>query len=388
MSEELFYCYDNDIKEVADKLKVSTDADVGYIFITDLHNGAYLTMDEEEHLTGYQDPEYVALREKRMIKQLEAVAEIAKNNDEIEFIAVGGDIINGYETAENAREIATGQITRQLDPLKKAGKPVFVVMGNHDDGSFHRIYYPWGGKIKPEIVFSDKYWKEHFLTPYIPEDAVFDKEYEWSKYYYYDIKKNDKTTRVIVLDTFDARLPFDEEGTVTKCDKSMLFYGHSQNELKWLATQALTPDFDGDVIFISHIAMNNEINFDDNPGGEELTALLDAFQNKLIFFDEESGIEVDYTENKGKILSYSFGHMHSELVYYDEKTKIASIGTGTATTNGGGGSPGRENCPQFTILSRGWANEKEPCFDVILVSRERLLKFNVGAGFDAEIILD
>ncbi|MEE0929233.1 MAG: metallophosphoesterase [Acutalibacteraceae bacterium] len=385
MSEELFYCYENDIKTVAQKLSAAKSDDTGYIFITDLHNGAYLTKDEDGNLTGYQDPEWVALREARMIKQLEAVATIAKDNDSIDFICVGGDMINGYETASNAREIAAGQITRQLDPLKAAGKPIFVLMGNHDDGSFHRIYYPWGGEIKPEIVFSDKYWKEHFLTPYIPEGAVFDSEYEYSKYYYYDILKNGKTTRIVALDTFDARLPFDSEGNVTACTRDMLRYGHSQNELKWLAREVLTPDFDGDVIFLCHIGMNNEINFDNNFGGEELTALLDAFQNKLVFFDDELGIEVDYTENKGKILSYHLGHMHSELVYYDPKTKIASIATGTATTNGGQGSPGRENCPAFTLLSRGWANEKEPCFDVMLVSRDRLLKFNVGAGFDAEI---
>ena len=385
MSEELLYCYDKDIAEVSEKLKVAKEGDIGYIFITDLHNGAYLTRDENDNLVGYQSPERVAFREKRMIRQLEAVAEIAKNNDAIDFICVGGDMINGYETAPNAREIASWQITSQLDPLKKSGKPVIVLMGNHDDGSFHRIYYPWGGNIKPEIVFSDKYWREHFLTPYVPENVVYDSNYKWSKYYYYDIVKGDKTTRVVALDTFDARLPFDSEGNVTKCTRDMLFYGHSDNEIKWLANEVLTPDFDGDVIILCHIGMNNEINFDNNPGGEELTALLDAFQNKLAFFDDRLGIEVDYAENKGKILVYNFGHMHSELFYFDDKTNLTHIGTGTATTNGGGGTPGRENCPQFRILSRAWDNEKEPCFDVVLASRERLLKFNVGAGQDDQI---
>ena len=120
MSEELLYCYDKDIAEVSEKLKVSKAGDVGYIFITDLHNGAYLTRDENDHLVGYQSPERVAFREKRMIRQLEAVAQIAKNNDEIDFICVGGDMINGYETAHNARDIASLQITSQLDPLKKS----------------------------------------------------------------------------------------------------------------------------------------------------------------------------------------------------------------------------------------------------------------------------
>ena len=77
--------------------------------------------------------------------------------------------------------------------------------------------------------------------------------------------------------------------------------------------------------------------------------------------------------------------MHSELVYFDKESNLSHISTGTATSNGGGGTPGREDGPAFTVLSRGWANEKEPCFDVMLASREGLKKFNVGAGADAEI---
>lgn len=383
MSEEMFYCYDKDIKAVSEKLKTAKSENVGYIFITDLHNGAYLTKDEDGNLTGYQSDEWVALREARMIKQLEAVAQIAKENDQIDFICVGGDIINGYETAENAKEIATGQITRQLDPLKAAEKPIVVLMGNHDDGSFHCIYYPWGGKIKNEIVFSDKYWKEHFLTPYIPERAVFDSSYEWSKYYYFDIVKGEKTTRVIALDTFDARLPFDENGNVLSTENRV--YGHSGNELKWLAGEALSPDFNGDAILLCHMGIDDAINFNNAPGGDKLRAFISAYQNKTAFSDEQLGINVDFTENKGKILTYHFGHMHSELTYYSEDIDLWQICTGTATPNGGRGILGQDKTIPYRILDREWATEKEPCFDVMLASRDRVQKFNVGAGEDAEM---
>lgn len=385
MSEEMFYCYGNDIKAAGEKLKVARAGDIGYIFITDLHNGAYLTKDEDGNLTGYQTDEWVALREARMIKQLEAVAEIAKHNDAIDFICVGGDIINGYETAENAKEIASGQITRQLDPLKAAGKPIAVLMGNHDDGSFHRIYYPWGGEIKPEIVFSDKYWKENFLTPYVPETAVYDSDYEWSKYYYFDIVKGEKTTRVVALDTFDARLPFDTEGNVTQCTKDMLFYGHSEQELKWLAREVMTPDFSGDVILLCHMGIDSNINFNTAPGGEDLRDFIAAFQSKTVYSNEKLGINADFTENKGKILTYHFGHMHSELTYYSKDIDLWQICTGTATPNGGRGIMGQDATIPYRKLDREWATEKEPCFDIMLASRDKIYKFNVGAGEDAEM---
>ena len=110
MSDPRIHCYTEDIKTANEKLQNAKPSDVGYIFVADLHNGAYLLENEEGHLTFYETDEAVALKEAKLIAQLEAIAEIAKNNDNIDFICVGGDIINGYETCEGAREKAAGQI--------------------------------------------------------------------------------------------------------------------------------------------------------------------------------------------------------------------------------------------------------------------------------------
>ena len=359
MKDPRIHCYTEDIKDANEKLQNAKPSDVGYIFVADLHNGAYLLENEEGYLTFYESEEAVALKEAKLVAQLEAIAEIAKNNDNIDFICVGGDIINGYETCEGAREKAAGQITRQLDVLKKSGKDVIVLMGNHDDGTFHRIYYPWGGEIHKEIAFSDKYWREHFMTPYIPKNCVYDSTYKWSKYYYYDLEKNGKTIRLVCLDNFDVRMPFDEEGNVTEWIKENVHYGYSAHQLKWLATEALPPEYDGEAMILCHMGVTSEDNGWDTPRGEKLHAFLAAYQNKTAFADEELGVNTDYSNSKGKILNYHFGHIHRNKIYYSEDIDLWQISTDTA--------------------------EHNPCFDIMLVSSDRIQRFNVGNGEDAEV---
>ncbi len=359
MKDPRIHCYTEDIKTVNEKLQNAKPSEVGYIFVSDLHNGAYLLEDEEKHLSLYESDEAVALREAKLIAQLEAIAEIAKSNDKIDFICVGGDIINGYETEEGAREKAAGQITRLLDVLKKSGKKIFVLMGNHDDGSFHRIFYPWGWEVHKDITFSDKYWREHFMTPYIPENCVYDSTYTWSKYYYYDLVKNGKSTRIVCLDNFDARMPFDEEGNVTEWINENVLYGYSAHQLKWLATEALPPEYDGEAIILCHMGVTSEDNDWDTPRSETFRAFLAAYQNKTAFADDELGVDMDYSNSKGKILSYHFGHIHKNKMYYSEDTALWKISTDTA--------------------------EHNPCFDVMLIASDRIQRFNVGNGEDADV---
>ena len=359
MSDPRIHCYTEDIKIANEKIAAAKSSDVGYIFVADLHNGAYLLKDEEGHLTFYEDDDVVALKEARLIAQLDAIAEIAKNNDSIDFICVGGDIINGYETCDGAREKAAGQITRQLDALVKSGKKVFVLMGNHDDGTFHRIFYPWGGDIHKEIAFSDKYWNDKFLAPYIPENCVHDSTYNLSKYYYYDLEKNGKSIRIVCLDNFDVRMPFDEEGNVTEWIKANVHYGYSAAQLKWLATEALPPEYEGEAMILCHMGVTSTDNGWETPRGDKLYALLSAYQNKTAFADDELGVSIDYKDSKGKILNYHFGHIHRNKIYYGEELKLWQISTDTA--------------------------EHNPCFDIMLVSSDRIQRFNVGNGEDAEV---
>ena len=359
MSSFEIHKYNEEVKAVNEKLESAKKGDIGYIFIADLHNGAYLLKDEEGHLTFYESDEVVANKEAELVAQLEAMVEIAKNNDSIDFICIGGDIINGYESEDGAREKAAGQITRLLDVAKKSGKMVFVLMGNHDDGTFHRIYYPWGGQIHKEIAFSDKYWKDNFLTPYVPQNCVYDSTYEWSKYYYCDMVKDGKKTRIVCLDSFDPRMPFDEEGNVTEWIRENVEYGYSAHQLKWLANEALPPEFDGQVVILAHMGIDTEINGYVTPRGEKLRAFLAAYQKKTVFADEDLELKVDYSNSKGKILSYQFGHIHKHLDIYGDDIDLWQISTNTAAYN--------------------------PCFDVMLVSDDRIRRFNVGRFEDSDI---
>lgn len=355
MIENTIRCYDDDIKNINIKLQIASANDIGYIFVSDLHNGAYLLTDDEGHLSFYESDELTNFKEQERLALLDAIARIAKSNDSIDFICVGGDIINGYETCDGAREKAAKLITRQLDVLKKSGKRILVLMGNHDDGSFHRIYYPWWGQVHTDIVFSDKYWKDHFLTPYIPEDCVHDSKYAFSKYYYYDLEKNGKLTRIICLDNFDARMPFDELGSVTEWIRENAEYGYSANQLKWLVSEALTPGFNGEVIVLSHMGIDKDANGHNTPRGEKLRAILSAFQTKTAFCDDELGVNIDYSKNTGKILNYHFGHIHKNTLTYGEDIDLWQISTDAA------------------------------CFDAMLVSCDGIRRLHVGSGEDAQI---
>ncbi len=356
MSDLNIHCFSEDIKIANSKLKAASKSDVGYIFVSDLHNGAYLLPDKEGHLSFYESDELTASKEALRIATLSAIAEIAKDNDNIDFICVGGDIINGYETCEDAREKAAKLITVQLDVLLKSGKKIFVLMGNHDDGSFHRIYYPWWNQIHTDIVFSDKYWNENFLVPYIPDACVHDSTYELSKYYYYDLEKNGKLTRIICLDAFDARMPFDKNGNVTEWIRENAEYGYSANQLKWLVTEALPNDFNGEAIILAHMGIDANANGHHTPRGDKLRAIFNAFQNKTAYSDEELGVNVDYSKNKGKILNFHFGHIHKSTATYGDDIDLWQISTDAA-----------------------------PCFDIMLISGECIQRINVGNAKDEQI---
>ncbi|MEE0929057.1 MAG: metallophosphoesterase, partial [Acutalibacteraceae bacterium] len=243
--------------EVATKQLASLSKDaVNYIFITDIHTGAYLT----SQMKAYESSAEVKLRAKRLVEQMTAVVKTANSDDNIDFIAIGGDIINGYETpdsplyqeAKNAaeakgetlsvREFVISQIQEVLAPLKQSEKPVFVLPGNHDDNKMQSLYYNAMGvgysKVLAEVI-SDRHWNDGVIKEFVPEDVVRDSRYtdpytgeEISKYYYYDIQKNGKTTRVVCLDIYDHRYAYDENGDITSFDTETGGIGYSVAQLQ------------------------------------------------------------------------------------------------------------------------------------------------------------
>ena len=65
------------------------------------------------------------------IKELENLVEYVNGNDEIDFVAIGGDTIQGTQT----KSTSLGFYKKAFTPFLKCNKPVFIVPGNHDDNS-------------------------------------------------------------------------------------------------------------------------------------------------------------------------------------------------------------------------------------------------------------
>jgi 3',5'-cyclic AMP phosphodiesterase CpdA len=184
---------------------------------------------------------------------------MANENDNIDFVVVGGDLTTGqYSSPESCLDAASAGIS----PLKKCTKPVLILAGNHDDNSYGTDTRASNDEsfVFSRIV-SDKYWNDRILDVYTP-DAVHDTNHQDSKYYYYDIES--KNTRVICLDAADKEAEYDKNGVVTGlklldstkpyiCTRyrtGYSFWGYSEKQLKWLATEALTAEDGWNYIFV------------------------------------------------------------------------------------------------------------------------------------------
>ena len=172
--------YDIRTQVVSDELAKQSDDAVNYMFITDIH------------FTGSIVTSYGAA----LWNQMNLITKIANENDNIDFVVVGGDITNG--TNEKA---TTMEWTKTiLSPLLDCQKPVFVLVGNHDDNSYGQL-----SSFNISRVVNDKNWNDNVIDTFvnrtlddgtvievvrgIKSDGTVDK---YSKHYYYDIEKNGK----------------------------------------------------------------------------------------------------------------------------------------------------------------------------------------------------
>lgn len=404
--------YSADIDYVTEQLDKTSDSAVNYIFITDLHTGAYLTK-VDGYWTGYEDAAAVELRHNRLKEQLTTTVNMANTDDSIDFIAIGGDIVNGYESpaspmyqaalaageVSNIREYVIWQIQDLLEPLKQSTKPVFILIGNHDDNSgqsqYYTDYYKQEGitgesTVKNAETLSDLDWKQGVMDEFINVSVIQDSSYamssgeKLSKYYYYDLEKNGKTNRVICLDLYDHRYAFNEEtGEITDRTTDTSGMGYSPAQLRWLAEALKTAE--GDVIMLSHTGIDSETSGGKN--GDVLRALLAAYQNKTSYTNETFGIDVDFSSgSEGHITSYQAGHKHSEAVYYTADANIWQIISGTASVKGGNDTTVTSANFAWRKLTRAWRTEYEACFDVMSVTDKVVYKYNIGAGYDDKLL--
>lgn len=90
--------------------------------------------------------------------------------------------------------------------------PVFVLMGDHDDNSYHLLSSDSSDTVlNTNAIITNLDWQKNMIDVYSP-DAVQDKNADNSKYYYYDLTA--KKTRVICLDSLDYEAKYDENGYV------------------------------------------------------------------------------------------------------------------------------------------------------------------------------
>ena len=335
------------------------DNAVNYMFITDLHypyGPYYLTQ---------------ALQ-----NQVKLMVKTANEDDSIDFICIGGDSINGNQSKSENLKLLNAIFT----PLLDCQKPVIIIQGNHDDSA-------WQSSFDMSQMFSHKDWKENIIDKYVNRTlengteikVVNNSNDDNAEYYYYDLEN--KNTRLVVLDTIDYDMEYDENGTVTGLEildetkpvtsierykTGYTYWGYSKEQLKWLADEALGKLPEGyDVIFLSHMGIDQETGGADYLGAE-LRGIISAYQNKSSYVNEDFDIDIDYAEISGKILSLEFGHTHYERLYYDADIDLIQVNTGLS------------NGYTITDGTRTFQSETEAQFDVMSVNRDFVYKMSVG----------
>lgn len=346
-----------------------SDTSVNYLFVTDIHN-TNTTADAAKNARGNAN-----------MKQMELLAKIANENDAIDFIALGGDLTQGHSA--NKQNHLT-YLKDLLTPLiKNSKKPVLALTGNHDDNS----YVDAGLK---NTVVSELDWNNTVIK-YLEQGIGFtvtqDKNNENSKYYYYDLE--DKKTRVICLNASDYPQEYDKNGNITwladnntsvdensrsryLCGNS--FWGYSDAQVEWVVNDALNAGDGWNYIVLSHMGIDKSSNGKETyKNGDVLRAIFKEFQSKNYYLNEGLGIDRDWTETNGKILSYQFGHEHKYNVSYNEDIDLWQF-----TTTSSGGS--------YSGLDQNFCSENQLNFDLMTVNENYIYKHSVGSGAEAQYI--
>lgn len=349
---------------------------VNYIFITDIH--------------------YSSSKAEAIKTQLEIATEMANTIDAIDFIVIGGDTTTGmFETKSAA--IETTQLA--LEPLKECKKPVFVLMGNHDDNSYHRFTY---NVYYPDRIISDKDWKDNVVDVFCPDDIVHDSQYKDSKYYYYDLA--DKKTRIICLDAVDYRAQYNSKGVISELPikdpaktehvakywSGCSWWGYSDQQINWLVNEAMTADKDWDYVFLSHMGIDANTNCYNyvTQNGPALRDVIKAYQNRQSY--GVGGKVKDYSGVSGKILAYQFGHIHTELTHFDHDVGLWQISTATANAGNNTTKSLQESSISnkkldWNILNRTGDPINEYCFDIMSVDQSSVHKYGYGASTDEKM---
>lgn len=408
--EELYFSLD---AQIASKNINSVGAEgVNYLYVTDLHYGSDLT----------------SAQNRSVLSQAELMVKMANENDNIDFVVVGGDTTTGMYRSKSE---AIKWTQAALDPFLKCTKPVFVLMGNHDDNSYHLYFSENTSKeIYEDCLITDLDWQKNIIDRYTNRNGITvsqdTKGHANSKYYYYDLVG--KKTRIIALDSLDYEAKYDENGYVlgdnngdglldgmpiknpsaaTDMDKyyhGCNYWGYSADQVRWLAEDALgTLPAEYDVIFVSHMGIDKNTNSHGNKiwYSENVRDVLNAFTNGNSYnvnitgvWGDTVSVSADFGTKNGNLISWQFGHQHMELSYFESDLNLWQICTPSANVGQSGnqteaqilGSNLNNKGLPWRAYARKLGAETEVCFNLISVSSDRIYRFSVGQGANEKLI--
>ena len=356
--------YDNDFEKIYGSAiddacrkynNLASSDRLGYLFITDLHFN-----------TGYNASNLPAL-----FRQCKAVVEIA-NRVNVDFIAFGGDIIDGETNKEN--------IYTFLEPmfkiLSKSRKPISIIVGNHDDNCYGEFI----GKSALKNLLIDESNIHNIVYPS-----------EEKCYYSFDAK----SYKIICLDYIDYDISSSKQGSS--------WWGYSQEQIKWLISVLNTTN--KDVVIFSHGCPDKTYNYygmGDNGGySTDLINLIKAFNDHATI--DLYGSHYDFSDKTNFIKFLQVGHTHFDK--NDVKISgIPCIITGAAKKESPNSKwekvAGKDNTYiipskevadelhansygyEFIFYDRELGTLSESLFDLVSVNGSTISTFRIGAGTD------
>ena len=342
--------YQSEIDSVGEAINMSSVPNrVSYAFITDLHIDQ--TTDQPAATK----------------RQLASLVDLANHTD-VDFVAVGGDLIMGDDST---KATALSKIKTVADVLVDCKKPVFIIKGNHDYNSFQND--------NDELIFNNQWYP--YAIGVFNENIVHDSTNPSSAYFYYDIPS--KKTRCIFLDTSDWG---DVVADARLAGQSTLAFGEEQ--LKWFANEALAISEDGwQYLLFGHVPIDMDYNcWDVIPTNSDVvTGLVKALNERDSYSDEGTGISKDFSAYNSSIKLYHYGHTHCDLAVNDAETGMAYICTRCAccyTRNYTLEELHVDN-PAYIPPTAGVFGEVSECaYDLVSVTDTGLTAYRFGTGND------
>lgn len=237
---------------------------LGYIWMSDIH----LRSDKSDYTYGIFA---------NMIAALRKAAEQAN----LDFIVLGGDIIDGEANQENIYTM----LSRAFKPLSGCSVPVIWLLGNHDDNAYNAV-------LSKELAIN-----------IFPGNSRFhnDIQYQENGYFYFDIPMKHK--RVVCFNSSDY--PSGKSGKN--------WWSLSQAQIEWLCANALDTEYD--IVILSHICPVYKYSFWNlgNEGGyhTDLMNVISAYNQKRTI--SLYGVSHNFSRQaNNKIVMMHTGHWHWE----------------------------------------------------------------------------